>query len=136
MTYTNWFYVEEFDLHGDEKGIKARTSIPAGQTIGIYDGELQEFPLVNGKLEENDQHKFIVQVAMEGDRLYGLVTQTRDGVDYINHSCSPNIVPRDRIILVASRDIEPGEILSMDYTKWDFVPEGIKCWCADSRCVI
>jgi uncharacterized protein len=136
MTYTNWNLVEEFPLAGDEMEIRARNDIVCGQIIGIYDGELHEFGLLDGALQQKDQHKYIVQVAKTADRLFGLVTTTRDGVDYINHSCKPNVVAQDRIILRSARDIEKGEVLTMDYTKWDFVPEGIKCWCTESKCVL
>lgn len=136
MTYTNWKYVEEFDVDSSEKGIRARVPIPTGEVIGIYDGEIVEYPLEGGRLTDNSQHKYIVQVAVRDDRLLGLVSETRSGIDFINHSCRPNVGFRDRIVLVADRAIPTGEVLSMDYTKWDFVPEGIRCWCNPSRCTL
>ena len=136
MTYTNWNYVEEYDVTEEEKGIIARCTIPKGSIIGIYDGSIEKFTIKNGKVVDGVEHKYIVQVARDGDTLYGLVTTTRDGVDYINHSCTPNITPVDRIILVAAYDIPQGERLTMDYTAWDFVSEGIRCWCEPSLCTL
>ncbi len=136
MSYTNWKYVEEFPLEGKEKRIRARTETAAGEVIGIYDGELQSWKVSNGRLEDASAHKHIVQVRLDGDTLYGLVTLKRSEIDFINHSCSPDISAVDRIILVAARPVAVGEALTLDCTSWDFVPEGISCWCNPSRCVL
>ncbi|MBB3656486.1 SET domain-containing protein [Rhizobium sp. BK650] len=136
MTYTNWNLVEEIDLSAGEKGIVAKSIIAEGTLLGVYDGEIQVFDVENNQLINNREHKYIVQVALIESKLLGLVTETRSGVDYIIHSCTPNVVPVDRIVLKAARRIEKGETLTMDYTKWDFIPEGIRCWCADAKCVL
>jgi SET domain-containing protein len=137
MTYTNWDLVKEVEVAAGEKGIVAKRTIETGDVIGIYDGELRSFPLENGQLKDRREHKYIVQIAKTDDVLYGLYKdEARDGIGFINHSCHGNVVARDRIVLVAERTITAGEPLTIDYTKWDFVHEGIKCWCAQSRCVI
>lgn len=137
MTYTNWDAVEEVELSPTEKGIVARRNIETGEIIGIYDGELLLFPLENGLLRQKDEHKYIVQLAVSKDVLFGLYkNEERQGIAFINHSCNANVIAGDRVILVASHTIQQGEPLTIDYTKWDFVHEGIRCWCPDPRCVI
>ncbi len=136
MSYTDWRYVEEYTGPIIGRGIRAAGSIPEGSIIGIYDGVITEFPLKDGALVDPAVHKRIVQVARTKDSLFGLLNTVVSGIDYINHSCVPNISPQNRLILVANRDIEPGEPLTMDYRAWDLVPEGIACWCEPSACRI
>ncbi len=138
MTYTNWDYVSERDIAAGEKGIIARQPIPAGIIVGIYDGLLEVFEIdKEERLKDREAHKFIVQIARSDNLLYGLIKRDgRSGIGFINHSCKANIVARDRIVLVAERDIAAGEALTIDYTKWDFVHEGIPCWCPNPRCLI
>lgn len=137
MTYTNWDLVREVEVAAGEKGIVARREIRAGDIIGIYDGELRVYPLEDGRLRNREDHKYIVQIAKSGNLLYGLYKdEGRTGIGFINHSCSANVMARDRVVLVAERPIAEGDALTIDYTKWDLVHEGIKCWCAESRCVI
>lgn len=137
MTYTNWDLVEEIELAAGEMGIVAKRDIKIGQVIGIYDGELREYPLENDRLPNSEDHKYIVQIARAGNTLYGLYkNEGRRGIGFINHSCNANVIAKDRIVLVAARAISAGEALTIDYTKWDFVHEGIRCWCPEPRCVI
>jgi hypothetical protein len=140
MTYTNLSFVAEYLLGNGEKGIKARTDIPAGTIIGIYDGELRKFPVKDDRLVDGSQHKYIIQIAREDDVLFALHSPDDDepfsGVDYLNHSCHPNVSVRDRVVLVTTRLVSEGEPLVADYRSWDLVPEGVPCWCTPSQCRI
>lgn len=104
--------------------------------IGVFDGMIQQFPIRDGRLIDNTMHKFIVQIAVIGDDLLGMITPTRGGIDFINHDCEANVVARDRIMLFTARPVAAGEALCLDYTTWDLVPEGIPCWCTPSLCVL
>ncbi len=115
MSYSDWTFIEE---HVDPllgRGIKAARFIPEGTVIGIYDGRLNAFELRGGRLVDPAMHKRIVQVAIVGDTLYGLLNEHVSGIDYINHSCKANVVAKDRIVLVTSTDVEKGEALTLDY---------------------
>jgi uncharacterized protein len=139
MSYTNLSLVEERILDNDEREIAARVDIPPGTVIGIYDGEIREFAVKEGRILDADAHKYIVQIALEGDVLFGLVSAPDApfyGIDFINHSCHPNVVARDRVTLVAADAIKAGQRLTIDYRDWDLIPEGIPCWCSPSRCTI
>jgi uncharacterized protein len=139
MSFTNLDLVEEYELGNGERGIRARADFPVGTVIGVYDGEARPFALRDGRMVDNDQHKDVVQIRVEGDLLYGLVSAPGSpfyGIDYINHSCEPNITFRDRIVLLAAVDVRAGERLTIDYRAWDLIPEGIECWCEPSRCAI
>jgi hypothetical protein len=132
-------YVEEYALDNGDSGIRARADIPAGTIIGVYDGTLVPFAIKEGRLVDTGEHKYIVQIAVAGDTLYGLVSHPDTpfyGIDYINHSCDANVIARDRTVLVTDRPVPSGERLTIDYRRWDLVAEGIACWCSPSRCVI
>ncbi|HEX9030480.1 MAG TPA: SET domain-containing protein [Streptosporangiaceae bacterium] len=139
MSYTNCDLVEEYVLANGQKGIRARADIPAGTIIGIFDGEIRQFKLDEGRLADADAHKEIAQVAVVDDVLLGLVTPPDApfyGIDYMNHSCDPNVVVRDTIVVATTRAVAAGEVLTTDYRLWDLIPEGIPCWCSPSRCSI
>ncbi|WP_280394557.1 SET domain-containing protein [Nocardia brasiliensis] len=139
MSYTNSEIVTEELLADGEKGLLAKTDIRAGAVIGVSDGEIRKFTISGGKLVQHDMHKYTVQVHRAGNVLYGLVGRPPDafsGIDYINHSCSPNLIVRDRIVVLAERWIAAGERLTLDYRTWDFVPEGRSCWCKVRACTI
>lgn len=139
MSYTNRDVVEDYVLENGQMGIRARADIPAGTVIGIFDGEIIAYPLKDGSLADPAAHKEIVQIAVVGDELLGLVSHPDApfyGIDYMNHSCEPNVTIRDRIVAETTKAVTAGEVLTTDYRAWDIIPEGIPCWCSPSRCSI
>ena len=53
---------------------------------------------------------------------------------FINHSCEPNVGFAGNIVLVAMRDISPGEELTTDYALFDDHDEMMHCQCGTSSC--
>jgi hypothetical protein len=53
---------------------------------------------------------------------------------FINHSCEPNAGFAGNIVLVAMRDIEPGEELTTDYALFDDNDEKMRCGCGTPSC--
>lgn len=54
---------------------------------------------------------------------------------YLNHSCNPNSGIRDKVIIVAMRDIEKGEEITLDYSITEADPYWkMKCKCSDQNC--
>jgi len=137
VTYTNLDLVEEFELGNGEKGLRASKDIVHGTVVGVFGGNVKPYPLVDGRLADPGLHRILVQLRLEGDVLYGMDTGSElHGIDYVNHSCTPNIGVSNQIILTASRDIPAGEELVTDYREWDLVLEGLHCWCSSGYCVI
>ncbi len=140
MSYTDFSLVESYQLAQGDWAARARVSIPAGSLLGHHGGQAVAIPVANNRISHGDiEHREIVQIALVGDLLLGLVEPrclAWSGIDYINHSCQPNAAARDRTVIYALRDIEPGEELTMDYRLWDLVPEGIACWCENGTCQI
>jgi uncharacterized protein len=139
MSYTKPGMVEEYTLDNGQRGIRALTDIPEGRLIGAYDGELVQYQLdERGQIPE-EAHRLAIQLFVEDGILYGLVTPPGKpfyGIDYLNHSCEPNVRAVDRIVVVAARDIRAGEPLVADYRPWDYVHANMECWCPVPRCVI
>jgi hypothetical protein len=59
----------------------------------------------------------------------------RDGsMLYTNHSCDPNLAIQGQIVLVAMRDIAPGEELTIDWATTDDGDYEMECRCGSPRC--
>jgi SET domain-containing protein len=53
---------------------------------------------------------------------------------FINHSCEPNTGFAGNIVLVAMRDISPGEELTTDYALFDDYDGSMDCRCGTASC--
>ena len=59
-----------------------------------------------------------------------------NGMQYVNHSCTPNTflrIVRGHVIFFALRDIEPGEELTLDYVE-SYHPDTYRCRCKSPGC--
>ena len=95
-------FVAESSVHG--RGLFARCHIPASAWIGHYDGR---------QTQENGMHVLWVD---EGEDTHESWVGY-DGINelrYLNHAKSPN-AEMDGLDLYASRDIDEGEEITIDY---------------------
>ncbi|MGH7301098.1 MAG: SET domain-containing protein [Candidatus Rokuibacteriota bacterium] len=53
---------------------------------------------------------------------------------YTNHSCDPNLAIQGQIVLVAMRDIAPGEELTIDWATTDDGDHEMQCRCGSAHC--
>ena len=53
---------------------------------------------------------------------------------FLNHSCQPNVGFAGNIVLVAMREIAPGEELTTDYALFDDYDGQMTCHCGRSSC--
>ena len=136
MAFTNHDCVREVSISATRKGLAARKRIERGTIIGIRDGRIQAFALESGRLDKGGRSGSMVQIAIQDGQLFGLVDQEQSGIACINHSCDPNVLARDQIVLIAARDILEGEALTIDFRTWQLVPDGVPCSCAEPRCRI
>lgn len=60
--------------------------------------------------------------------------EVEDSMVYINHSCTPNVGFRGDVVLVAMRDIEPGEEATVDYAQFDNNDTRFDCLCGTRQC--
>jgi SET domain-containing protein len=89
-------FVADSSIHG--KGLFARSFIPAGEEIGVIEGEY---------------------TTSDGDYVLWLDEHTgirvRSELRYINHSDKPNAAYYDDLKVVALSDIHPGEEITHNY---------------------
>ncbi|MBZ0276028.1 MAG: SET domain-containing protein [Anaerolineae bacterium] len=110
-------------------GVFARESIPAGELLVMWAGELVH---TDGLAAIPDLLRSrSIQVE---DDLFLVPTQT-EPADFINHSCDPNAALSGQIALVARRDIAPGEEICYDYAMSDgSAYDEFECRCGAAVC--
>ncbi|HSE02571.1 MAG TPA: SET domain-containing protein-lysine N-methyltransferase [Methylomirabilota bacterium] len=60
--------------------------------------------------------------------------EREDSMLYTNHSCDANLAVQGQIVLVAMRDIAPGEELTIDWATTDDGDYEMQCRCGSPRC--
>lgn len=110
-------------------GLFATGPIPKGATIAEYWGPL---------ITEEEANRIGGKYLFELDKNMAIDGKSRKNVArYINHSCTPNCEPqenaRQRVFIVARRNIKPGEEFGYNYGKeyWlEYIkPIGCRCGC-------
>jgi hypothetical protein len=75
-----------------------------------------------------------VQIA-DGFHLVAVDEAEYEGVMlFLNHSCEPNVGFGGNVVLVAMRDIRPGEELTTDYALFDDYDGTMECHCGTPSC--
>lgn len=119
-----YLFVKDSNVHG--KGIFTKVRIIKNQPIVIIQGEeINAAECIRRENEENN-----VYIFWKDDDTYLDASQT-EKIKYINHSCECNCyIDEDEtgnLILVAARDIDAGEELTIDYGYDEIYAE---CSCA------
>lgn len=131
---------------GDQRGVFARTDIPEGVVVGVFDGIVEMF-----SVDENDHVDWrgqdggmSIHLRLAGGKLFALMPIPGVeiyGIDYINHSCNPNCESAPGLlVVVTTRLVRKGEQLTVDYHAMDCIKLGRPCWCehvpAEQRCIL
>ncbi len=111
-------------------GVYALEPIAKGAILGVWGGSVVNLETLMRMPPSTASRS--VQV---GDDCY-LVSRTHDDpADFFNHSCEPNAGMLDQIVLVAMRDIQPGEEVCFDYAMTDGSPyDEFECRCGTASC--
>lgn len=111
------------------RGLFARERVRAGETLLVWGGDVFTGEMLSRMSEE--KHRLSVQIEED---LY-LVTPNEGPADWVNHSCDPNAGLVGQIVLVALRDIKPGDEICFDYATSDGSPyDEFECGCASRLC--
>jgi uncharacterized protein len=114
------------------RGLVAAAAIPRDEIVAIKGGHIVDTTTLNAlpeRLQNSD-----VQIA-GGFHLVALEEDEYEPVMlFINHSCQPNVGFAGNIVLVAMRDIAPGEELTTDYALFDDYDGQMTCHCGESSC--
>jgi SET domain-containing protein len=114
------------------RGLMAIEPIGQGEVVAIKGGHIVDTAMLHTlpeRLQNSD-----VQIA-DGFHLVALEESEYEPVMlFINHSCEPNVGFAGNVVLVAMRDIEPGEELTTDYALFDDNDDSMRCGCGTPSC--
>ena len=111
-------------------GSFANQAIAKGETVAAFGGWVVALSDLE-RMSLDRQHRSI-QI---DDDLYLVSDETPEPGDMLNHSCEPNCGLQGSQLLVAMRDIEPGEELSFDYAMCDASDyDEFRCLCGVTTC--
>jgi uncharacterized protein len=116
---------------GYEAGLFARQNIKKGEVVFTVQGvETVSFVPRNS---HEALHWFPHSL---GIRPYTWINPSNnEPLRYINHSCNPNVGIKNSIKIVALRDIEKDEHITIDYSITEIDPRfGMKCICGEKIC--
>jgi uncharacterized protein len=114
------------------RGLVALAPISAGELVAIKGGHIVTTAVLHS-LPERLQNSEI-QIA-DGFHLVALEEAEYEPVMlFLNHSCEPNVGFAGNTVLVAMRDISPGEELTTDYALFDDYDGSMECQCMTPSC--
>jgi len=114
------------------RGLMAQAPIAAGEVVAIKGGHIVDTETLK-TLPERLQNSEI-QIA-DGFHLVALDENEYEPVMlFLNHSCEPNVGFDGNVVLVAMRDINPGEELVTDYALFDDYDGSMECHCGTKSC--
>ena len=122
----------------DKKGVFAKKLIKKGEVISVLGGfiinekEHKKF----SKTIFKDIDQYSIRVA---DGLYLLSRRIEsmklEKEDFFNHSCNPNAGYKGHLLIIAMKDIKPGQEITYDYAMTDCDEvDFFKCCCAAKNC--
>ena len=118
------------DLKKGGFGVKARQPIFKDDLLAVWSGVIYSEAELAGLSGEQKAHSVEIE-----DGLYLVSLVMDEPADFINHSCNPNAGMRGQICIVAMRNIEPGEEITMDYAMVDSSSyDAFACACGEKDC--
>ena len=128
----NWLSPKAEARPAGEKGWGAFAVEPiaAGETVTAFGGWVMPMSVL--ETLSHDRQSRSIQVDAD---LYLVSAETPEPGDMLNHSCEPNCGLSGQLLLVAMRDIAPGEELSFDYAMCDASDyDEFRCLCGQPTC--
>lgn len=128
----NWLNPKAETRPAGEKGWGsfAVEPIPAGETVAAFGGCI----VTTADLQKLSHDRQSRSIQVDTD-LYLVSGETPDSGDMLNHSCEPNCGLSGQLLLIAMRDIAPGEELCFDYAMSDASDyDEFRCLCGAASC--
>jgi len=114
------------------RGLFATAPIAAGEIVAIKGGHIVDTATLSVLPERLRNSE--IQIA-DGFHLAATQESEYEPVMlFLNHSCEPNVGFRGNVVLVALRDVGPGEELTTDYALFDDSDEQMTCQCGAGSC--
>lgn len=116
------YYIKNSGIQG--KGVFARTNLKSGESIGIVKG-----PIVPDNEESCRKYgaHYIHSIS------YTHAILVKNSLRFTNHSCEPSCGLKNRIEIVAMKDIKKNNEITIDYDTLDYNWEMI-CNCGSQNC--
>jgi SET domain-containing protein len=117
-------------IHGT--GLFAKQAISTGEIVAVKGGHV----LSRAQWAALEPALGSAEIQIADDLFIAPVrSDHRDGsMLYTNHSCDPNLAIQGQIVLVAMRDIAPGEELTIDWATTDDLDYAMDCHCGRPQC--
>lgn len=115
------------------KGLFTIKKIKKGERVIVYGGYIMTFQEYYKIPKNLSEYPFQV----DDDLLFGQKNKNEFSiVDYLNHSCDPNCGFNGQLSVVAMRNIEKGEQITMDYSMCLSLNKflNMKCMCNSDKC--
>jgi SET domain-containing protein len=114
------------------RGLFAVAPIASGEIVAIKGGHIVDTVTLRALPERLRNSE--IQIA-DGFHLVALTEAEYEPVMlFLNHSCAPNVGFAGDIVLVAMRDVHPGEELTTDYALFDDYEGEMDCCCGTASC--
>jgi hypothetical protein len=111
-------------------GSFATQSISAGETVAAFGGWVIDRSALASLSPDRQSRSIQVD-----DDLYLVSDETPEPGDMLNHSCEPNAGMSGSTMLIAMRDISPGEEITFDYAMCDASDyDEFSCMCGVPTC--
>jgi SET domain-containing protein len=128
----NWLTPKAQARPAGEKGWGSFVIEPIrkGETVAAFGGWVVTREVLSGM--NHDRQSRSIQV---DEDLYLVSSDTPEPGDMLNHACDPNCGMAGSSMLIAMRDIEPGEELTFDYAMCDASDyDEFSCLCTMPGC--
>ncbi|HEY2507356.1 MAG TPA: SET domain-containing protein-lysine N-methyltransferase [Streptosporangiaceae bacterium] len=114
------------------RGIVALAPIAADEIVAVKGGHIVDTEALHelpDRLQNSD-----IQIADDLHLVALEEAEYEPVMLFLNHSCEPNVGFAGNIVLVAMRDIAPGEELTTDYALFDDYDGEMQCACGTPSC--
>lgn len=121
-------------IHG--RGIFAKQHIAKEEMVALWGGIIYSLEEVT-QLAKTHPHFETHTVSIYKDFYLGPLTTDAsklDETELFNHSCHPNAGVKGQIVIVARRDIRPGEEICFDYDTTEIAAVPFVCRCCSPQC--
>ena len=123
---------------GFGRGLFAVEEIKKGELIWIEKDEIDDLQIISyeeiEKLEEKERG-FVIHYGYQVDNNNMAIPKNIEITDHsylMNHCCDPNTVFYSAHMIIALRDINPGEELTFDYATSETLYDSLDCCCCGS----
>jgi hypothetical protein len=114
-------------------GLITIDKIAKGETVINFEGGAGRF--VNKATGDSLYKKGIdYDIQVDDDLFFVASGDEIEDADFLNHSCVPNCGIKDKLKIVAMRDIDIGEEITFDYAMSESSKYSMRCECGRKKC--